>query len=77
MAVIKDAKDLKFPLPPKPADVLLKSTSSTMTNLLSPTYSTDVESLNTPTFTSHSKYFPSPLYKPWKFYHFPGKKIYS
>lgn len=54
MAVMKDSKDRKFSLPPKPADILLKSTSSTMTHLLSPTYSTDVESLNTPTFASHS-----------------------
>lgn len=56
MAVMKDSKDRKFSLPPKPADIVLKSTlsPSTMTHLLSPSYSTDVESLNTPTYASHS-----------------------
>ncbi len=55
MAVIKDSKDRKFSLPPKPADIFMKSNSSTMTHLLSPIYSTDVESLNTPTsYASHS-----------------------
>ncbi|KAG4078460.1 hypothetical protein HA402_009172 [Bradysia odoriphaga] len=54
MAVMKDPKDLKFSLQPKPSDILLKSTPPTMSHLLSPTYSTDVESLNTPTYANHS-----------------------
>ncbi|KAJ6645479.1 D site-binding protein [Pseudolycoriella hygida] len=54
MAVMKDSKDRKFPLPSKPADILLQSTSSPMTHLLNPTYSTEVESLNNSTYTSQS-----------------------
>lgn len=55
MAVMKDPKERKFALQPKPTDILLKSTPPTMSHLLSPTYSTDVDSLNTSTYANHSK----------------------
>lgn len=56
MAVMKDPKDRKLSIPPKPADVLLKSTPSSVTHLLSPTYSTDADSLNNQAYTGLSKY---------------------
>lgn len=56
MAVMKDPKERKLSLPPKPADILLKSTPSSVTHLLSPTYSTDADSLTNQAFTGHSKY---------------------
>lgn len=56
MAVMKDPKERKLSLPPKPADILLKSTPSSVTHLLSPTYTTDADSLTNQAFTGHSKY---------------------